>query len=380
MTSELAPFGWAAFGRAVRFELAREPSRVRTLLRAAGRLLHLGVLDLGLAADALLLPERGRGELTAGPLFILGHQRTGTTALHRLLVTDPRLSAPRLHELVFPATSVQREFARVAAIDEAAGGLLQRTNAAVQQRLFGPLDDLHRLRLDAVEEDEIALWAVFASVMCANGTPALAASATLDDLRHVDRWPRARVDAVFSYYRAVLERHAARVTSRTGRPPIVVAKNPAFTHKVPQLLATFPDARFVFCDRDPVEAIASRLRLVDAIWRRRRPGFSGMAAPQVETLVADSVRTFRAAARWARELPRERRIIARLDELERAPAAVVGAILGDLLGLGAPSPELAAACGVARPSRPRGRYDLGAFGLDADALRARLGDVELPDA
>lgn len=377
---ELAPFGWAAFLRAVRFELAHEPGWGRTLARAAGRLAHLALLDLGLAADTLLLPGRGRAPLAGGPLFILGHQRTGTTALHRLLTHDPRLSAPRLHELLLPPTTVQRGLDALAALDAGRGGVLGSALTALQERLFGPLDDLHRLRFDAIEEDEFALWAVFASVMCANGTPALAASDALDALRHVDRWPPGRAEAVFSYYRAVLERHAARSLAATGRAPIVVAKNPAFTHKVPLLLAAFPDARFVFCHRDPVSAIASRLRLVEAIWRRRRPGFSGLSAPQVETLVADSVRTLSAAAHWARELPAERRVVASLDDLARDPTGVARAIVVDLLGLDALAPELVAACASSRPPRPRGRYELGAFGLDEATLRARLGDVTLPRA
>ncbi|MGD2032719.1 MAG: sulfotransferase, partial [Gammaproteobacteria bacterium] len=87
------------------------------------------------------------------PIFILGHQRSGTTLLHRSLASDAGLVASRLWQMIFPPLSVGILAGKVAAIDQHLGGFGGKLLAAWEERRFGEIDRLHQIRLNAVEED-----------------------------------------------------------------------------------------------------------------------------------------------------------------------------------------------------------------------------------
>ncbi|TNF36013.1 MAG: sulfotransferase, partial [Deltaproteobacteria bacterium] len=241
--------------------------------------------------------------------------------------------------------------------------------------LFSPLDDIHRLRFAEIEEDEFVLWGLFASHMAANDTPRAAASAALDGLRDFDRWSEAARDAALGYYRAVLTKAAHREARAGAPPPWMLAKNPAFTYKVAALREAFPGARFVHLHRDPLEAIPSRLSLVRAIWRRRIPGFDEMTPAQVETVLRDSERTYRAGLENAAALGPEELVVIDYRALRADPAGEVRRTF-DRLGLGRPDARLAARLDTLRPARPsEHHYALEGFGLTREGLAARLGEA-----
>lgn len=372
------PFFWGWLARKLAVLLREGEAPRRVVAEAAIRISLFGTTQAGWLADEVVAPGWRRARFS-GPLFILGHQRSGTTFLHRLLAEDERFYALKLHEQLLPAVTLQRGLAALGAFDRARlGGRLSARLSEVEERLFSPLDDIHRLRFSEIEEDEFVLWGLFASAMAANDTPRAAASAALDGLRDFDGWPRSRQRQALGYYRAVLTKAAHR-RARPGRPaPWIVAKNPAFTHKVAALQATFPGARFVHLHRDPVEAIPSRLSLIRAIWRRRVPGFTEMSRAQVETVLRDSVRTYRAAWRNAQTLGPDALVVVDYRSLREDPAGEVRRTLARL-GLGAPDAELTARLDALRPAPPSGhRYALEEFGLTREDLAARLGEAAAP--
>jgi len=82
----------------------------------------------------------------------------------RLLARDrARFRALSLHEMILPAVTAQRAIRWAARLDARTGGRLARRIERARERVLGPLDDLHRLRLGEIEEDEFVLWAIFAS-------------------------------------------------------------------------------------------------------------------------------------------------------------------------------------------------------------------------
>ena len=373
----LIPFGWRAMAQKAAVLLRAGEPLGRVAGEAALRLALFSVAQAGWAADELSSPGWRRAALR-GPLFVLGHQRSGTTWLHRLLVQDPRLFGLPLHAQLLPAVSLQRGLAALGRADAQLGGPIARRLSRLEGRLFGPLDDLHVLRFGEVEEDEFVLWGLFASGMVANDTPRAAASRALDPLRDFEAWPAAMRDSALSYYRAVAQKAAHLRATPSGPTPWLCAKNPAFTAKVDALRRFFPDARFLFVHRDPLEAIPSRLSLARAIWRRRIPGFGEMSPAQVETFVGDSVRTYRAAAAAAPGLPAERVAVVTYEALRADPQREVGRVFARL-GLGEPQGDLARALATPPSGRvSKHRYDLEAFGLDAEQLRARLGAAARP--
>ncbi|MFH2008320.1 MAG: AMP-binding protein [bacterium] len=377
------PFDWDALGRKYRLLLRSERDPVGVAGQLAFRAALWAVGQAGWALDELTDP-RWRDAPLAGPLFILGHQRSGTTFLQRLLAEDKtHARALALHEQLLPSCSFQRGLAGLAALDGQLGGGLGRRFGALQDRLFGPMDDIHRLRFDAVEEDEFVLWTIFASVMCANDAPSSAELPGLDDLRNFHQWSVDRQIAALGYYRACLLKKlrrepAAAGTTGAAAAPWVVSKNPAFTHKVPELRRVFPDARFVCLVRNPLETIPSRLSMIREIWRHRFSGFREMTPRQVETIVADSVRTYLAAERDLPKLPPDRRITVTYDNLVARPWRVVERIYRRF-ALPADDPTLAAALrkltGRQRPHHSNHRYSLAEFGLDEARLRRELAPV-----
>ncbi len=372
------PFGWRSFGRKYALMARHEASLAGVAGQMAFRLALLGISQSAWALDeALSAPWREQRSI--GPLFILGHQRSGTTFLHRLLAADrTHARALALHEMLLPAVSVQRGLARLASWDQKRGGTLQRRFARLQDRLFGPLDDIHRLRFDEIEEDEFVLWTVFESVMCANDAPSSAELRELDDLRTFEGWTERRQARVLGYYRACLLKKLAR--DDVGQPAErwIVSKNPAFTHKVPQLAQVFPDARFIYLVRHPLEAIPSRLSLIRAIWRHRFPGFREMTPRQVDVILADSLRTYRSAERDVPQLPDSRRLTLPYRDFVGDPRR---AVLDIYRHFGLPGPDRHLADRLDQlgtdggSRRARHRYAAADFGLDEARVRRELADV-----
>ena len=130
--------------------------------------------------------------------------------------------------------------------------------------------------------------------------------------------------------------------------------------------------------RNPLETIPSRLSLIRAIWRQRLPGFRDMLPVHVETILADSRRTYLAAERDLPDLPEERRLVVRYENLVADPAAVVRCIY-ERFDLPGPDPALSAQlAGLADRQRgrvSRHRYGLAEFGLDEARLRRELAPV-----
>ena len=365
------PFDWRSFFKKQRL-MIREGQPVEAVAgHVAFRIALHSIAQAGWAADELF--ARGwRDAAFRGPLFILGHQRSGTTFLHRLLATDrTHFAALTFQEMLLPATSIQRGFAALGRLDDRMGGRARARFHRLQERLFGPLDAIHRLRFDEIEEDEFVLWAIYASTMCANNSPQSTACEELADLRDYEGWTEARKATALGWYRACLLKKAHRAPVSENGPPYLLSKNPAFSQKIPDLLSVFPDALLVRLVRDPLEAIPSRLSLIRAIWRRRFPGFDSMTPEQIRTILEDSARIYRYAERDLRDVPDERKLEIAYKDLTGRPRETV-ARLFDHFRLPDPDPALAAAIARLGPREQQAvsahRYSLAEFHLDEKAV------------
>ena len=375
----LVPFDWRAFVDKHRI-LYRDHGGWRAVLGpAAFRLGLFAVGQLAWAADDFFDP-RWRETKMRGPVFILGHQRSGTTFLHRTLAADTtHARALALHEMILPASSVQRGLQRLGAWDQRRSGKLATWFAGKQEKLFGPLDHIHRLRFDEVEEDEFVLWAIYASAMCVNDSPISTADENLDDLRHFEDWSVERQIRALSWYRACLLKKVHREPApNPDSPPWGLSKNPAFTQKIPALLRVFPDARFIYLMRNPLETIPSRLSLIRAIWRHRFPGFDQMTPDQVRTIVADSLRTYLYAERDLPAVPADHRIVVHYRDFIARPRETVEGIYRHF-GLPGPDDNLARHLAGLKTQQKKRRsdhkYSLAEFHLNERSLRERLAPV-----
>jgi LPS sulfotransferase NodH len=348
------------------------PGRVTSSV--ALRLVLHGLVQAGWLIDEILRLS-WRDAQFQGPLFIVGHQRSGTTLLHRLLSANSDTCTLLLHEMLLPAVSLQRVLEGIAWVDKQGGRPLGKRFKRYQDRLFGPLDQWHKIRFDDTEEDEFALWTIFASGMCLNESPYSAAMPEMETLRRFEEWLPQRRAETLGWYRACLLKKVYRMPGRSQEAPWVIAKNPAFTAKVTYLRRVFPTAKFVYLWRNPLQAIPSRLSLIRAIWRHRFAGFQEMSPAQVQAIYADSVKTYLAAERDLSSLPDDLCLTILYSRLVENPCAVACAVASHF---GLPQPA-AVAARVVHPQRqhelPRHRYSLDEFGLDETTVRRDLAPV-----
>ncbi len=272
----MIPIVWSVARRRMSLLARRAPARA--VFEAVLRLAHRIVLSLGALADDVLA-RSWRDVTVTQPIFILGHQRTGTTVIHRELGRSPDLTGSSLAWLLFPSVTLHRLGRSVARVDRLLGRPLTKVLRIMENRLLAPLDPLHVTRLGLLEEDEFVFWATFGTTMAATDHPAT--------LGAVDA---RRTDLPVQHQRRLLDWYAMSVRKRVylegGR---YIGKNPAASNEVAQLASMFPDATFVVLTREREAAIGSRQRLVQAIWDRA--GLGKMAPGHVMALRADSERT-----------------------------------------------------------------------------------------
>jgi hypothetical protein len=191
--------------------------------------------------ETLLWGRRIAAQEVPPPLFILGHWRSGTTYLHRLLAADSRfdyltaIQAARPHDFLLTERILSK-----------GAGLFARPAAR------GPDNLLWHPQVPV--ESEMALCrATFLSPTMSQVFPRRAAQydryLTFQGVpeREVRRWQAAFV------------RLARKLTCRHGRP--LLFKAPPNTARVRLLLETFPGARFVHIHRDPYAVYQSTRRL-----------------------------------------------------------------------------------------------------------------------
>ncbi|MDO6461828.1 sulfotransferase [Granulosicoccaceae sp. 1_MG-2023] len=243
-----------AFFFALRFTSLRG-----TLLLLAGLPVFLFLQAInwcGLLLDELLFP-RWRETPVGAPLFVLGVPRSGTTFLHRVLADSGDFTTFRLWECMFAPSLTQRVFWRtLGRADRVLGAPLQRLLDWLQQRCFGSLDAIHRTRLDSAEEDYLALLPYLGSFILILPFPHAGAAWTLAT---ADRdMPDSQRSELMAFYYALVQKHVYF----HGSEKRFLSKNAAFAGLAGSLAATFPQARFLVCLREPEQALPSQLSAI----------------------------------------------------------------------------------------------------------------------
>jgi len=190
------------------------------------------------------------------PLFILGHHRSGTTHLRKLLSTDDRFVSPTMTEVLFPNTFLTFE--------PIAQTLAQRFSP--QKR---PQDNV-QISADTPFGEE---WALCAGTFLSSHM-----------MRH---FPQARVD--FKKYltmrkasseertqwKDAFDRFARKLLVRREENATLLFKSPQHTAKIPLLLDLYPNARFVHIYRNPLRVFKSTMRME----RKARPFCAYQTSP-----------------------------------------------------------------------------------------------------
>ena len=234
----------------------RYPMLIRLLLWIPLRTLLHGSFFL---LDYLFFPRLWTQQVEQ-PVFIIGHARSGTTLMHRLMSADgERFSYFLYWEMFFPSLLQKKAIRGLGRLDDRLfDGFFHKHLKAWDDRTYGPYRHMHNMSLWNAEEDCFAMTAAFVSQQWSLDIPMM----DVLDFFHLDQMPSRR-RRWMHHYRELVKRQLLL----NGGDRIHLSKNPIMSGWVESLVETFPDARIVVMVRNPEECIPSCLKLVQASWK-----------------------------------------------------------------------------------------------------------------
>lgn len=295
-----------------------------------------------------ILAERGE---VAG--IIVGLPRTGSTMLHRLLVTAPGLTAVRWWEAQnyapFPGERRGAAPERVAHAERLLASMLEHNP---------DLMSIHPFQVHGADEEIIILDQFFIGTMPEAYAYIPSYSAWLE---RTDQRP------AYEELRTVLKFLQWQDPARAGKRWVL--KTPGHLAALDAVLAVFPEAQLIMTHRDPVMTVPSYCSMITALHE--------FGAAHVDRVTVGRF----TAARWARMLERftqlrdrlggERFIDVAYEDLQADPLREWRRVLGRLGEPATAGTEQAARQWLkdnAREKRAVHRYTLEEFGLDAAQL------------
>jgi len=220
----------------------------------------------GLLLDRILFRGYRREPVTA-PVFIIGNPRSGTTFLHRLLARDTkRFTTMRMWEILFAPSLAQRTLLRACASilrrwHKAPGAMLDR----IEQQWYSKYG-MHLISFNQPEEDDYLLLHIWSALTC--GLSAGLIDEAVPYTFFDQALPPARRRRIMAFYKSCVQRHLHdRRRRQPGGPGTYLAKNPALSPKIRSVKALFPDARFIYIVRSPLEMVPSYVSMMIHSWR-----------------------------------------------------------------------------------------------------------------
>jgi hypothetical protein len=265
--------------------------------------------------DAVFFP-RFRRQKVSKPLFIIGNFRTGSTLLHRIMAQDTEnfVSFKTWEIYLAPSISQRKFFRTILLIDSLLGKPLQRTVTAAEKKMFDS-NRLHKMALREPEEEEGLLIFIWNSFWLHYFFPIPEYFAPYEYFDSLIPAPKRR--RIMRFYMRAVQRH---LYAHDGGKALL-SKNPGFTPKVRSLIETFPDARFIYLVRDPVDTATSKISWF-AFW------YNLFNSPQEPYPLKDE--TIEMMKLWytyplevLKTLPRGRALVINYDDFIKNPTATV---------------------------------------------------------
>jgi omega-hydroxy-beta-dihydromenaquinone-9 sulfotransferase len=363
-------FDFATWGKMVRLALRERGRRRRKLL------VRLLVMVPAVAAfhavcfflDGILFPGLHRVRVRT-PVFVLGHARSGTTLVHRLMSRDgERFSSFKLYECYFPSLLQKKLIRWGARVDARLGGRLAKRVAAWEERRYAKIRDVHAMGLATPEEDDIVFYWSCASGMWITELPYLGEI----DFYWVDRRSPRQRRRLMRFYADCVRRQLYL----NGRDKIHLSKNPVFAGRVETLIEAFPDARIVVPMRNPYETIPSLLKLMKVSWGLMRWPEARMER-SLRILAEQSFHTYRYPLEVVARHPETASAVVDYRDLTAEPRQTIERAY-EALGFEVTAQfrdVLLEEEKRAKRHETGHKYSLAEFGLEGDAIRADLADL-----
>lgn len=215
---------------------------------------------LGFMLDEVFFPAY-RQQKVESPVFIIGNFRSGSTLLHRLMAQDKQqFTSMRTWEIYLAPSITQRVI--IKKVSQFDRKFLNNTlHKILEKQEQQHLDTIqfHRVVLRDVEEDEGLLlhnWSTAFFMFVYPFTEVLEPI-----IKYDDEVPEEQKKIAMQFYQRCLQRH---VYFHQGKR--YLAKNPASTSRIKTLRQYFPDAKFIYLVRNPIELLASKTNYFGYVW------------------------------------------------------------------------------------------------------------------
>ncbi|MCB0841175.1 MAG: sulfotransferase, partial [Bacteroidetes bacterium] len=227
------------------------------------------------------------------PVFILGHLRSGITYLQTLMAAHPSFAAINMFDALFPEHFVLTE--------AWLKPILQTISRRVNYH-----NPFHRRLLDwdEVQEEDLAFNSMAAQESAYWGR----VLGRPEQLKKID--PKKRI---YTHFRLVqkLQKH------NPGKR--LVLKSPPNLLFLPEIMKTYPDARFVFIHRNPLEIYHSMQKL----WRATFEDFALVKMTEEEVhkaIIEDYIELMEAYETFRRTVPAQKLLEVNYHQLKASEA------------------------------------------------------------
>ncbi len=191
------------------------------------------------------------------PIFIVGHARSGTTLISRLLAHDSeRFNYFLYWEMFFPSLTEKKIIRGLGVLDRLLlGSFFFNKLKSWDDKTFGPYRHIHNMGLWVPEEDDFVMNVTFFAAYWQLPAPLM----DTNDMFYLDKKPAAQRRRVMNTFKECVRRQLYL----NGGNKTHLSKNPVYSGRVGSILEAFPDARIVVNMRDPLECVPSNLKLME---------------------------------------------------------------------------------------------------------------------
>ena len=270
--------------------------------------------------DDILFPQYRNIEIRK-PVFIVGNPRSGTTFIHRVMAKDEgHFFCFRSWEILFPAIIQKKALGFIGRLDRLAGGIFSNSIKRFESHRFDKLNRVHPTSLFYPEEDEKLLLHIASSFNLIWFFP------YFTDLPRFDRFdesldPEHRKRNM-NFYKNCIKRQA--YLKGKDRNLHLLSKNPLFSPAVDSLYEHFPDSRFIYMVRNPLEVIPSMLSLAYELWNQNLD--LGLDYPYQDRVYETAIHYYNYTLARLEQARPSSYLLVNYDDLVRQPSRVIQAI------------------------------------------------------
>ena len=173
----------------------------------------------------------------ADPIFVTGLPRSGTTFLFNLLSLDKNHRSPRYWEIMSPLPLTKSNF------DIKKREWKINAELKFARTIIPKLRSMHHIRAQTPEECELLATINVRSFvyMCMANVP-----------EYVEYLKDCSFESVFKWHKKFFQ-----MLELNGRPKRWLLKDPSHIGHIPEILSTYPNAKFINIHRSPMESIGS---------------------------------------------------------------------------------------------------------------------------